>query len=91
MVWRIIPEARLAWHCWGDDCVLYNDASGATHRLSPEIAALIRVLQKAPLSTQQLESKISPYFENIPSNQVSQWLGRVLLQLRDQGLVVQVS
>jgi PqqD family protein of HPr-rel-A system len=43
-VWRPLFPGTLAWREWDDELVVYNDATGNTHHLSPIASAVLLAL-----------------------------------------------
>jgi len=48
--WQIIRDPPCLWRAWDDEIVVYNEASGDTHRLNPFIAEVFETLMAAPAS-----------------------------------------
>jgi PqqD family protein of HPr-rel-A system len=49
-LWRLLPGQSLQHRLWEDECVLYNDLTGDTHRLDAAALEVLLALQAAPLS-----------------------------------------
>lgn len=49
----------LRWRSWGDDAVVYHEASGSTHLLDPVGATLLRTLERGPHSTDALQAAVA--------------------------------
>lgn len=49
-MWTLCAGQTLRHHQWGADCVLYNDLSGATHRLDAATMILLLALRTGPTS-----------------------------------------
>lgn len=87
LIWQLAPGSQLAWHCWGDECLLYNDSSGATHLLGVAVAELLRSLENNPQTTLQLEGNLSELWDGASSKMLFEWLDETLFQLKSLGLV----
>lgn len=48
MNWCLNAVPPLALRCWGDECVLYDVASGDTHLIQRFAAALLQRLEQSP-------------------------------------------
>lgn len=48
-VWRLRPGQGLQHRVWDEECVLYNDLTGDTHRLDLPALELLLALQGGPL------------------------------------------
>ncbi len=90
MKWRIVSANQLVWHCWEDECLLYNDASGSTHLVGAVMAELLQRLEVAPKTTKQLEMELASVLSSAPL-EITEWLGQTLFQLKDLGLITQTS
>jgi PqqD family protein of HPr-rel-A system len=53
-VWQLLPGQALRHRQWEDECVLYNDLTGDTHRLDAAALELLLALRAAPLSLSAL-------------------------------------
>lgn len=53
----------LAFHCWDDETVLYNDLSGATHLLGAAARCVLEVLRIGPAATAVLASRLQEEFD----------------------------
>jgi PqqD family protein of HPr-rel-A system len=47
-VWRPLAPDGVAWREWGDELVVYNDATGSTHHLSALGAEVLLALLRSP-------------------------------------------
>ena len=61
--WRLIDGQSLAYRCWDDEALLYNDLSGATHLLGPAALCLLESLRAGPVSSAALASTLRAEFD----------------------------
>lgn len=61
--WRLMRGQSLAYRCWDDETVLYNDLSGATHLLGPAALCVLEVLRPGPATAAALASRLRAEFE----------------------------
>jgi PqqD family protein of HPr-rel-A system len=59
-VWRLIDEALPAWRAWGEEVVVYNDATGDTHRLDATMALAFHALREGPIGPASLSGRLAP-------------------------------
>lgn len=62
-MWRVTPGQALVSRQWGDERVLFNSLSGATHLLGPGEALLLDVLGAGPAVEEELAAALSAEFE----------------------------
>ena len=62
-MWRVADGQSLAYRCWDDEAVLYNDLSGATHLLGPAALCLLETLRPGPASAAALASRLLEEFD----------------------------
>ncbi|WP_295991425.1 HPr-rel-A system PqqD family peptide chaperone [Rugamonas sp.] len=55
MMWNIVSGQSLHHHRWGDDYVLYNDLSGATHMLDDDAMQLLLALRDGDVEQAELD------------------------------------
>lgn len=61
--WRLVRGQSLAYRCWDDETVLYNDLSGATHLLGPAALCVLEALRPGPAASAALASRLRAEFE----------------------------
>ena len=61
--WRLMRGQTLAYRCWDDETVLYNDWSGATHLLGPAAMCLLDALRPGPAATAALADRLRDEFD----------------------------
>ncbi|KFI05130.1 HPr-rel-A system PqqD family peptide chaperone [Massilia sp. BSC265] len=53
----------LAYRCWDDEAVLYNDLSGATHLLGPAALCVLEALRPGPAAATALAARLHEEFD----------------------------
>ncbi len=61
--WRLVRGQSLAYRCWDDETVLYNDLSGATHLLGPAALCVLEALRPGPAASAALAARLRAEFE----------------------------
>lgn len=61
--WRVIPGQALAYRCWDDEAVLYNDLSGDTHLFGPAAICVLEALRPGPAPAAALAARLLAEFE----------------------------
>lgn len=56
--WQLLPGQALQHRLWEDECVLYNDLTGDTHRLDAAALEVLLALQDGPLDLPSLCRKL---------------------------------
>ncbi len=56
--WYIAAPNRFAWHSWEDDFLVYDRLSGQTHLLNLLAAAILRRLEEAPATAQEIGDEL---------------------------------
>lgn len=54
LAWRVLPGQMLLHHGWGDEVVIYNDVSGATHLLDSGTMELLLALRDGSVTAAEL-------------------------------------
>lgn len=70
--------------CWGDSCVVYDPASGATHGIRRNDLLVLQALQVAPKSFVELNCLL----DISPEQERSQYLCQLLEAFEGLGLIV---
>ncbi|MGO4381866.1 HPr-rel-A system PqqD family peptide chaperone [Pseudoduganella sp. RAF53_2] len=52
--WRLVPGQNLLHRAWGEETVIYNDISGATHLLDAGALALLQALRDGDVEADEL-------------------------------------
>jgi len=85
-VYRLTSPKGLLWRDWGDDAVVYNPASGNTHRLPAPAAHVLRSLQAQPASVDDLVAELTAWVPERQSD-LRAWVSALLGELERVGLV----
>lgn len=88
-MWRVIPGQSLVYRRWGEEAVLYNDLSGATHLLGAAALCLLEALRVAPASTEMLTMALLAEYDesDLDIDSVGQEISSVLDSLARLSLV----
>lgn len=76
-MWRLIPGQLLRHRRWGDEAVLYNELSGATHLVGPAALCLLEVLRHGPAGDTALTAALLAQFD-IDASSLAQELASLL-------------
>lgn len=87
-MWQLAPGQAFRFRQYGDEFVLYNDLSGATHLLADSAMHLLSVLQAGPLSDDGLADALAgalgcardPAFDDQAARAVAQLSSLFLIQ-----------
>jgi PqqD family protein of HPr-rel-A system len=83
-LWRAPGAQAIAWRQWDDEIVVYNNATGSTHHLSPMGSAVLLALLRHPsgMETASLVRAVAEDFDvaNMPLEAV---IERTLTDLAD--------
>ena len=82
--WQIKLGSRFEWRCWGDECVVYNNATGDTHLFSTAALYMLDELSKQPTPVNSLAVSL---FGSEEDMDVMQRLYDMLLELHTLELV----
>lgn len=63
--WRAVPDGRLRFRYWDDECVLYHGAAGDTHRLPAVVGQLLQALEQAGASIGDLSARIDLHEDDV--------------------------
>ncbi|WP_143131229.1 HPr-rel-A system PqqD family peptide chaperone [Noviherbaspirillum humi] len=67
MKWRLAADRSVHMRVWGDEAVVYHEATGDTHMLGPAATQLLLALQQLdPMALDDLVECVSlPYRESV--------------------------
>ncbi len=83
--WRLNPLAKLSWRHFDGEWVVFDEASGLTHAMSPLHAAVLTCLERASHDDVALARALASEFDVEPSQRSS--VQQVIEELNAQGLV----
>ena len=64
--WQLNPIGCLHWRSWDrEQYILFNVASSQTHVLNELGAAVVRLLEKNPLNTEELSDQLGAYYDGL--------------------------
>ena len=89
MRWRSTPG--LERRDWDGEAVVYDDASGDTHRLAPLPAAILAVLQTHPATAYELCDRLAPDVEGVAAGSLLGHVSSALTELERLGLIKRVG
>lgn len=85
--YQISPSVNLHWRCWGDEYVVFDEASGYTHQLDPVRAFVLNFLGTGfyPFEVVLTELTTIPALVEVP--ELSELLKVILGEFITHGLV----
>lgn len=86
MVWYVPDGIKLSWRQFGDEAVIFNQASGQTHLLDAFSAWVLRELEKSPSSRDVLADRLVRE-TGLEADLADRRLREVLADFDRQGLV----
>lgn len=91
-LWRAIGRDQLCLRCWDDDCIVYNDATGHTHLVSPIAATMLRILLAAPhpLAAAELASRLAAHFGTTGDDELTTLVEETLADLEHSNVIERV-
>lgn len=78
--WRLMHGQSLAYRCWDDETLLYNDLSGATHLLGPAALCVLEALRPGPAAATALAARLHAEFDiddELPGEELDALLGEL--------------
>lgn len=88
MTWHVNLLCSLHWRRWGEDWVVFDAASGTTHRLDTLSATTLLLLQEQPAdSAAALSARLDEALQIGSGAEVPVALSAALRQLENAGLV----
>lgn len=85
--WRVKPGTGFEWRRWGDECIVYNDATGDTHLFSTVALYILDELSKQPVPIDSLATCLFGGENSKEDMDVIQHLSDVLRDLQTLELV----
>ncbi|MDQ2777976.1 MAG: HPr-rel-A system PqqD family peptide chaperone [Pseudomonadota bacterium] len=90
MAWRNNPLSTLHWRRWGDDWVVFDAASGMTHRLDTLSATTLLLLQEQSADHTELSARLDEELQIGSDANLPPTLAAVLDRLEAASLIQQV-
>jgi PqqD family protein of HPr-rel-A system len=90
-VWQIVTAPPLLWRAWDDEIVVYNEASGETHRLDPLPAEAFEMLLEGPLTSDALSERMAQALEVPKTAEFSESIAAILQLFHDHSLIEPVQ
>ena len=92
VVWRLATPGAVAWREWDGEAVLYDERTGATHRLGVGAALVWRTLAGAPAGADhQMIASTLESAELADAQTASEFATTIVEDLERLGLVVEVK
>lgn len=85
--WMAPEKQELHWTDWGEQLAVYDARSGDTHLLAEPTARVLQQLAVRPGTARQVTEALCTESGEICNKQSLARIARLLLQLRDAGLV----
>ena len=83
--WHLPVGVTLMWRCWGEEAVVFNEASGQTHLLDAFSEWVLREIERLPDSFAALAERLVKEAD-LEENLVMGRLQEVLAEFDKQGL-----
>lgn len=74
------PADKLVWSHWESESSVYNRATGETHLLSPLPTEIARILQRGPMTLDQLAAAMA---DLCSADDSATWQGKIAAILRN--------
>jgi len=83
-----VPEGNgLAWRKWGDEFLVYHNASGQTHHLNFLAGEALRSLEAEAADVGELIRRLANQFEIAEDSPPLQMIDRLIRELDELGLI----
>ncbi|MET0025158.1 MAG: HPr-rel-A system PqqD family peptide chaperone [Sedimenticola sp.] len=89
--WQLDRGIKLLWHDWESEFLVYNETSGATHLLESATATLLRKIEQQQQTFHSLEKLCGEFFQDVPPEEISEWLHETLRQFEGLGLIREIK
>ncbi|MGE0451422.1 MAG: HPr-rel-A system PqqD family peptide chaperone [Vicinamibacterales bacterium] len=90
-VYRIGGASSLLWKTWDGEAIVFNPASGDTHRLDLVASAGLRCLESQALSAAGLRDALSRRLEVPADDNLLEYADRLLNDFTELGLIEPVQ
>jgi PqqD family protein of HPr-rel-A system len=89
--WRVVGCRTELMRLWGDQCVLFNTASGQTHQLNALAEAALRVMLARPMAAPEVAAALAVELEVDPDPAWSAQFDRLIEDFDRLGLIEPVT
>lgn len=92
-MWSKVSSESLLFKEWDDDssCVVFDPGCGDTHLLEPLASEILRLIDRAPCSSELLAEHLGPLLEDVEPANVIDLIDSCMATLEGAGLVVHRS
>ena len=87
VIWGVVRDPPCLWREWADGAVVYNEATGDTHRLNPLAAEMFHSLLAEPATLPQLTERVAHSIGIEIDEELARRVKAVVRQLRSFGLL----
>jgi len=81
------PLSTFSWRRWGDEWVIFDQASGDTHQLEPIAAVMVMCFETGPRDLPALTAEVAAELELPADGRLSNKLAEIVDQLIHLGLI----
>jgi PqqD family protein of HPr-rel-A system len=85
--WAVPAANALAWRSWDDEFLVYNSASGQTHRLNLLAGEALRSLEAEAAHGDELVRRLADQFEIAEDSPPLLMIDRLIRELDELGLI----
>jgi PqqD family protein of HPr-rel-A system len=86
--WAVDKGIGLAWVCWEQDAVIYNENSGETHLLNSLAFEALKLLNQGSLNIDELSKGLEQRFEGLELGELKSQLSDLLAAFQKLGFVL---
>lgn len=85
--WQVVAESAFLFHSWGDECVVYNGATGDTHLLGLAAVQVMLKLQQTPADAVGLAEWVAPMLQTEPDDEFVLFIEQILTDFDHLGMI----
>lgn len=85
--WGFNSECRLHRRRWGEDCIIFNAASGQTHLLNELGAEILHCLQAADMTVAELGEQLATQYDLAVDEQLLTSIQDLVINMDELGLI----
>jgi PqqD family protein of HPr-rel-A system len=89
--YRIYSLSRLLWKIWDDEFIVYHPVSGDTHLLDHVSGEILKIIESMPATRPDLASHISIKYGMSLDEKLNEYIGELLVKLRELHLIEPVQ